>query len=606
MNYFLGIHCGHDATATLIDENGNIIASVAEERITRVKYHAGFPYESIFEVLRHGDISPNQIKYIGSSTKRLFHPQSEWMNSYLLSKDLELKKQYDISNLPKFESRLKKLGRVVGSKIQSTKSFSNEEIELFSDELVLKTLKSIGFHDFTFSSFDHHLCHSASAYFCSGQQDSLIITMDGAGDGKCATAAIINDGQIQVLSSASSSCSPGRFYSEITRFLGYKRNRHEGKITGLAAYGDPHKYFSDLKQFMAFDPEKEHFVWNMPAESGLKRKLKTAKRILKGENFGTPFIDYFHEYLTNNYDPKSNAEDLAATVQLITEEIALEYVSHFLKRYPRKNIVLAGGIFANVRVNQRIGELPDVDFLYIHQNMGDGGCATGAGYLIREMHIATFPERPTNVYYGAAFSDAEIQQELKSHLNLNWSKSENIEIDVAQLLANGKIVGRFNGGMEYGPRSLGNRSILASTTDKTINDWLNKRLNRTEFMPFAPSVLEEASDELFEGYSSSSCKYASQFMTVTYNVKPKWHSQLQAAVHVDGTARPQVVTPEQNPSYHKLIKAYYEISGIPGIVNTSFNSHEEPIVMTPEHAIRSLLHGTVDILAIGSYLVKKK
>ncbi|MBU3658447.1 MAG: hypothetical protein FGM14_01125 [Flavobacteriales bacterium] len=606
-NYILGIHCGHDATAVLMDSFGKVIAGVAEERISRLKYHAGFPYLSIKEVLRIGGVEMSDITHISSSSKRIFYPTSLWYNEYMMSEDLEYKAKYDISNPKKNDSSVfENLMKPIKSKFTSSQVLSNKEVENFSRKLIESKLIEIGFKDFKLDIVEHHQTHATGAFFHSGVENALILTLDGSGDGLCASISIGKNGEIERIASISSDCSLGRVYSEITRFLGFKRNRHEGKITGLAAYGNADRLYNHLTKFIRFNPETENFEWDEPVDSRFVRKIKTVKRILVDESYGNPHMNFMNTYLKENFDAKIDGNDLSAAVQKITEDVTVDLVKHFLKKFPNKNIVLAGGVFANVKVNQKVGEIDGVEYVYIHQNMGDGGCATGAALESWSiLNRGKIPELPNDVYYGPSYTDKEILEELEKTEGIVWEKSENIEINVAKLIHENVIVGRFYGRMEYGPRSLGNRSILAKTTDKTINDWLNKRLNRTEFMPFAPAIYDQQAASVLINYNESSTKYASEFMTVTYDVVDKWVDVLQAAVHVDGTARPQVVTATNNPEFHKILAHYYELSGIPGVINTSFNSHEEPIVMTPIHAIRSLLQGTVDVLAIGNYLVKK-
>ena len=605
--YILGIHCGHDATASLIDEKGKVVFAIAEERLSRVKYHAGFPYLSIKEVLKLADLETEDIRHISSSSKRVFFPTSTWYNDYLMSDDISYKAKYDISNLPKTSSTYKILIEQFKYKFTEQKEFTSEEIELYSKNIINTKLKELGFKNYKFDVVEHHHTHATSAFYQSGKKDALIITLDGSGDGLCGSVSIAQDTVIKRIGELTADCSLGRVYSEITRFLGFKRNRHEGKITGLAAYGDAKRLITHLSKFIRFNNENLSFEWEIPKESFIKRKIKTVKRILINENYGNPQQDYMHEYLVKNFDAKKDGNDLSASVQKLTEDITVELVEAYLKKYPNKNIVLAGGIFANVRVNQCVGDIDGVEYVYVHQNMGDGGCALGAALdSWSKLNAQQIPVLPNDVYYGPEYSNDEILKELKETSGIEWTRSENIEIDVAELINNNKIVGRFSGKMEYGPRSLGNRSILAKTTDKTINDWLNERLNRTEFMPFAPAIYDKYADDIFHNYNISSTKYASEFMTVTYNVKEKWVEQLQAAVHIDGTARPQVVTKNNNKKFHDILEHYYKMSGIPGVINTSFNTHEEPIVMTPNHAIKSLLQGTVDVLAIEDFLVKKK
>ena len=238
--------------------------------------------------------------------------------------------------------------------------------------------------------------------------------------------------------------------------------------------------------------------------------------------------------------------------------------------------------------------------------MGDGGCSTGSAlfFLHEKLNVNYEMKSPNNVYFGRSFDNTQIEKDLLKH-NLNFEKFDSIEKEIATHIHQGKVIGRFNSGMEYGPRALGNRSIIARPTDKKINDWLNKKLNRTEFMPFAPSVLEEYANDIFIDYNNSTGTKASKFMTITYDVKEEWRNLIQATTHIDGTARPQIVNVEQNPSFYKIISEYYKLSKIPVVINTSFNMHEEPIVATPDDAIRAFSQGAMDLLAIGNFLCYK-
>lgn len=231
--------------------------------------------------------------------------------------------------------------------------------------------------------------------------------------------------------------------------------------------------------------------------------------------------------------------------------------------------------------------------------MGDGGLGAGAALAHQAKNRKTAPLRLPNVYLGAEASDTEIEQELNRY-SLEHTRHDAVEEAIAKLLAQGYVVARVNGKMEYGPRALGNRSILYQATDTTVNQWLNKRLNRTEFMPFAPAILKERAADYYIGYPKS--EYASEFMTITYDVTERCKCEAPAVVHVDDTARPQVVSEATNPSFYRILKAYERLTGYPQVINTSFNMHEEPIVCTPSDAIRAFREGHLDVLAIGSYI----
>lgn len=606
--YVLGLNSGHDASVTLADQDGRVVAAVGEERLSRVKLHMGFPFRAIEECLRVAGIEKGDVDTVALATKRLIFEDTPEYNELFFSRDPEVVRANDHFNKPRLKSR----GRLFLDLAKANLTLSRHrhpppERQQAAERITVarqtEMLVESGLGHAQILSYEHHLCHAASAAYLSGKQDALVITIDGAGDSLCATANSFEGGRLRRLSEASDRISPGRFYAEVTGFLGYKRLRHEGKITGLAAYGDPERYYQQLRRFLRFDRHSEQFVYDDQSKSPLRSKLATVGRILRDRPTSVPHVADLYDYLDDNFDRTKDAKDLAAAAQRILEEVAEEYVRHFLERHPSPNVLVAGGVFANVRVNQVVSEIPGVDFMYVHQHMGDGGIGTGAA--LAHLHgTAGRPYdgfRPTDVYFGAGFTDAEIEAELQSS-RVPHQRMADPEARVAELVDQGKVVARFAGRMEYGPRALGNRSILAHTKDRSINDWLNKRLRRTEFMPFAPSVLGPRAKDLFEGYERGVADYTDNFMTVTYRVRPEWYERLQAATHVDGTARPQVVWPEANPSYYRLIEEYARRSGIPALINTSFNMHEEPIVATPGDAIRAFQQGGLDYLAIGSFL----
>ena len=261
-------------------------------------------------------------------------------------------------------------------------------------------------------------------------------------------------------------------------------------------------------------------------------------------------------------------------------------------------------MFANVKLNQRIAELPQVDYVFVFPAMSDTGNSIGAVLLDMQANNPAQMEAHRgaleSVYWGPEYAPAEIESALQT-VGLPYQKlsDEALTKTAAQAIHDGKIVGWFQGRMEFGPRSLGNRSMLARPIESSINDWLNQRLDRSEFMPFAPSVLEEKADEVFHNVEKG--RHTAAFMTITFNVKEEWRKRIAAVVHVDGTARPQLVSTRTNPLYHQLISEYYQLSGIPLVLNTSFNVHEEPIVCAPKEAIQAYLEKRVDCLAIGPF-----
>jgi carbamoyltransferase len=267
-----------------------------------------------------------------------------------------------------------------------------------------------------------------------------------------------------------------------------------------------------------------------------------------------------------------------------------------------RNVALAGGVFANVKLNQRVHELESIDRLFIHPGMGDEGLAVGAALF--EAHRRSGCRRPDviqDVYLGGGCSDADCRDAIQANSLTVVGHGCGVERKAAELIADGKIVARCAGRMEYGPRALGNRSILYQATDRSVNTWLNQRLKRTEFMPFAPVVLWEERDRCFEKVDGAAD--TARFMTITFACKAELMEKCPAICHVDGTARPQLIREQDNPPYYRILKEYQSLTGLPCIVNTSFNMHEEPIVNTPAEAVKSFRQSRLDALILGSYLV---
>jgi len=293
-------------------------------------------------------------------------------------------------------------------------------------------------------------------------------------------------------------------------------------------------------------------------------------------------------------------------MQTVLEDIVTRYINHWIQESGYSNIALAGGVFANVKLNQRIHELPSAQSIFIHPGMGDEGLALGAALfkcfqLCQQTQTRFECNRIDHVYWGPEFSTSQIENEIKES-GLPYEDCPNIEEKVAALIARGKVVARFAGNMEYGPRALGNRSILYQTTDTTVNDWLNKKLHRTEFMPFAPVTLKEYSHQCYKDVGGA--EIPAEFMTITFDCTDWMKKNCPAVVHVDGTARPQIINKETTPLYYKIVDEYRKLTGLPSIINTSFNMHEEPIVCTPNDAIRAFKQGSLDYLAMENFLIR--
>ena len=593
-----------DATASIV-EDGEILFAAGEERFTRNKQQDGFPLQAIEKALSYTGIGIDEID-------RVVYPFMEFQDEMkLINKNLEDEKHFLNSfkrtslrkMLAAAEKRVpsrtekihglalpnEKIGKgflyntfynLTGSQVALSSKTAIKGSQTWADQAQvsfekyqsdLETgLEKIGLRD-KLKRMDHHLTHAANSFYASGYERALCITLDGYGTGLAGSVSEAKHGKIRRLHGVSYPNSLGTMYEHVTSSLGYKPSRHEGKIVGLASYGDP----------------------DILSEVLLSRIEQTPGdfRIVESNNI------YFSRYLASHF-PKI---DVAAAYQHVLEVVASNFVKYWVEKTGIDTVVLSGGVTANVKLNQRIFEIDEVNHIFIYPNMGDGGCGTGAA--LYHSYSGEIKPSITNAYFGPDYSDDDIVKELKD-AGLDFDQPENLAKEAAQLIHSGKVVARFDGRMEYGPRALGNRSIMYHAREPEVNQWLNKRLGRTEFMPFAPVTLYEARERCYHNIKGA--EHAAEFMTITFDCTDEMKRDCPAAVHVDGTARPQLIKRENNPGYYDIVKEYEKLSGISSLINTSFNMHEEPIVCTPFDAVRAFLLGNLDYLAIGPFLVKQK
>ena len=556
--YILGLQVGHDATAVLL-RDGEIVAAIGEERLTRVKFAWGYPSRAISKCLRMAGIGPADIDAVAVS--------ESWFPSQF-AKDPQ--------------DRAANMVLVADLHRRGVDPREALDLDAYREEA--------GFVNAEVGLVDHHLAHAASAYFTSGWDRGLAITVDATDGAVCASVNVAENNEITRLAQTIDRYSPGYFYIFITEHLGFRRNRHEGKIVGLASYGDPSVLYDDFKACLDLNEDRTEFRYGFDPKT-------TAVEPWQDSSIVVP------KALLQRIENESR-ERVAAAGQKVLEDVVTEHVRAMIERTGETKVLLAGGVFANVKLNQRIIETPQATDIFIHPNMGDAGTALGAAFMAwrdrAETAGARFgPFQLDNVYFGPSYS-VDGASDLIATSYPDARHVDDVEAEIAQLLAEGKVVGRFTGPMEYGPRALGNRSILAAPTDQTINDWLNERLQRTEFMPFAPSVIDHRAAGVFHNYDQSA--YAARFMTITYDVAEG--KDIPAVVLIDETARPQVVKQNQNPSYYRIIEEFEKLTGLPCILNTSFNLHEEPIVCTALDAIAAFEMGSVDVLAIDNWLIE--
>ena len=564
--YILGIsEIDNDAGAILLKDS-EVVCGINEERLSRRKRHQGFPHLSIKWILSHAGITLSEIDYIAvakadpKKTPELFYRPRN-----LISKYPFFTKKDPASFTTKLLNKLIYIYRNIPRTMKLAERMNDEISDwVMKNRCADKIIR-----------IPHHYAHAVCAYWASGFDKTLAVTIDGQGEGISAQVYSIDHGEFKLLTEVPLPHSLGTFYGSVTKALGFKPSRHEGKITGLAAYAVPDNKLLDAVRRIAFSNDDGTF--SAPSVYG------SYPTILK---------------LAKKYGPKK----LSSAFQTVLEEVVCRFVQHWVQLTKIKNVVLAGGVVGNVKLNQRIHELQEVEKIFVFPHMADGGLCYGAAQEVyRRKSEDVSPSPIKNVYWGPLYTKDEVKSVLRDK-GLSWEQPENAAVKVAELLADNKVIAFFNGALEFGPRALGSRTIMYPTTDASVNDWLNSRLDRSEFMPFAPVTLAEHIDDCYIG--TAGAEFTAQFMTVTFNCTDKMKKQSPAVVHIDGTARPQIIKREQNPFYYDIIKNYHQITGIPSVVNTSFNMHEEPIVCSPEDAVRAFLLGGLDYLVIEGLIVK--
>lgn len=571
----LGLGTEGDSGAAIV-EDGRILAAVNEERTSRMKLVYGFPRGSIEEVFRLTGLGAADLDGVLVAGRE----------DMLIDELQPFRGWFEHWDEGGFVGRMKRLAGGL-SRFRKYLPFMESAYYLAMKPAFQqrrRAIRRILRDEFGIACevefVDHHFCHVTSAYFTSGMDDALVVSIDGGGDARSGLVYSARDGELSYLKEYSAFNSLGNYYAYVTHICGYQPHKHEGKITGLAAHGKP-VYQELLREFV---DEHDGEIVN---HAGLVFRQA---------------IDALRRRLPADW----TKEDLAASVQVHFEDVIVRMVSHWLGETGHRDVALAGGVFANVRINQEVHEIPGVERTFIHPGMTDGGLQVGAalaacvpGTLSETMTPHRQPIE--HVYLGTDLTEEEIRAALE-HYGLEAESHDGpVEERIAELLAEGRVVARANGKMEYGPRALGNRSILYQPTDRAVNDWLNERLRRTEFMPFAPAVLHEYADVCFEDVEGA--RHAAEFMTITFDCTPWMRDHMQGVVHIDGTARPQLVREDTNPSFYRIIDAFRMRTGLPAVINTSFNMHEEPIVRTADDCVRAFLEGRLDVLAIGSFVV---
>lgn len=440
---------------------------------------------------------------------------------------------------------------------------------------------------------DHHLAHVASTYFTWTNDPALILSMDFSGD-RISTMAAIGDGtEIREIYRIEKPNSLGIFYSMFTQYLGFEKDNDEYKVMGLSSYGTP-KY--DLTDVLRKNGDTYKLNYSHLKDSLLSPNIPAPS---KQERLYVGNLSLPHRGHLSNEPITSYHQDVAASAQKLLEDIVLHLVERLVKKTGIRKLCVAGGVALNCVMNQKIRESGLVDSFFAPPHASDAGLSIGCA-LLQNVSSKTDPKVLEHCYLGPSYADEEIREVIE-HCHLNYERPASLEQRIASELANGKIVGWFQGRMEFGPRALGARSILADCRRPEMKDRINKLVKfREPFRPFTPSVLEEEAGEYFENATIS------PYMTVTYNVKKDKQHIIPAVTHVDGTARIQTVNKRTNNRYHKLIEEFNKITGVPVILNTSLNVRGQPIACSPRTAVSIFCATGMDAMGIGPFLLSKK
>lgn len=577
--YILSIHNGHDASVALI-KNGEILYYVQEERLNGIKHFgSALPLRALDQCFEKVKISQNDLDLI-------VVPGLHQIKDINLLFHAKTSEKIDISS---DRTKISDALRTMAVNAVSYLSYIN-----ITDQMAFPTYRP------TFPTksktrllqINHHLSHAASAYYTSGFNECLVITADGSGDGLSVTAWIGSNGELKPLIKIGRNGSLGFFYNIVTEALGWQVSEGEGKTMGLAPYGNSKKTRGLLD---IFSPIYKNGKLVKPVYFGIMKSWKTD---------GTFHWHIPQAEIVKKLIDKYGRENIAAEAQRVLEEQMLNFLVPWIKKLKIKKVAAAGGVFLNVKMNQRIWESGLLDDFFVYPDAGDAGLTIGAGLFTHYAILKNeyVPKRILNTYWGNQYSDDEIEKILKLRkLKYKQYKDKSKLVkDTARFLANGKIIAWFQGKMEAGPRALGNRSILMDPRKADNKDIINSRVKfREGFRPFCPSMTPEAAKKYLINPTSA------EFMIVSFDVPKPAAGEIPAVIHVDGTARPQVVTKSANALYYQLLEEFGKLTGVPVLLNTSFNIKGQPIIENPQTAIKCFYDTGLDYLVMGSFLLKK-
>jgi carbamoyltransferase len=571
----LGLNAFHGDAAAALVVDGQLVNAVEEERLNRVKHCAGFPELAARWCLQDAGLDPRELDHIAIGRD----PRA----------NIGAKVVRTILNRPSPRYVLERFRNA--TKVRDVKT-------LLADAL---GVKPEGVHA-ELHNVEHHLAHAASAFFVSPFEEAAVLTLDGFGDFASAMIARGSDNRIEVLDRVLFPHSLGIFYTAVTQWLGFPKYGDEGKVMGLAPYGDPERYLAQMRELVNLD--------GTLFELGLDYFVHHKEGVDMTWDEQTPTIGrLYSDRMVHAFGPAREPrteltklhEDVAAALQAQLEQAYLHLVRETQRRTGSRNICLAGGVALNAVANGRIRPETDFDDVYIQPAAGDSGIAIGAAYAVWNQTL----REPRgfvmdHAYTGPQYSEEECASAIRAS-GLAFDRYDDAELfeHVAGRMAEGDVVGWFQGRMEFGPRALGNRSIVVDPRRHDMKDVLNARIKHREpFRPFAPSILADYTGEWFEQ------DYTSPFMVLVYKTRPDKRERIPAVNHIDDTGRLQTVEERVAPRYYALIKAFADRTGVPIVLNTSFNENE-PIVMTPAQAVETFAKTKMDVLVLGNLVVRR-
>src|ERR1700719_4211563 len=575
----LGINAYHGNASAAVVCDGRLVAAVEEERFNRVKYAAGFPAAAIRYCLKEAGLTLADLDHVAV-------PRNPYAR-------LGTKLFYAL-RMPSFaRERAKVITKFTGIPKALAGAFDSDPAKIKSK----------------FHRVEHHQAHLASTFFVSPFEQAALLSADGLGDFASSMWGLGTGNRMRIDGAIAFPHSLGLYYSAVTQYLGFLKFGDEFKVMGLAAYGEP-VYLEEFRRIvrtngaMGFRLGLEYFKHHRTGpEMSWSDSGKTPE-------LGAMFSDHMAVRLGPSRDPAAPVEKIhrngAASLQARLEEVLFEMLRALHARTGQKAVCLAGGVAFNCVANGKIFDRTPFEQIFVQPASGDAGLAIGAAYFVHH-HVLGQPRSfvMEHAYWGPGYSPEQVRAAVASSrlqaegMEISELPEEVAAKEVAKEIAAGKILGWFQGRAEWGPRALGNRSIVADPRRADMKDILNARIKHREmFRPFAPSILAEATGEYFEK------SFPSPFMTQTYSVRPEKREAIPAPTHVDGTGRLQTVTQEANPRYWRLIREFGNLTGVPVVLNTSFNDNE-PIVCRPEEAIECFLRTKMDVLVLGNILVRK-